>query len=182
MKKIIFCLILMVFGSKVSAQFSKERALYKAKEFVIKSILKSSEDIVEFEIDPLAASSSGELTSLAYSCKKKNIEGLILGFSGQFWNDNGVNYTGYTFRNLTKDEALKLLQKIDGALKEHKKFINDNIYDNNIYFDFEDLTFNISSNLNSGYHIRVFWNEYDAEWTNSAFNRTKKRFEKRMEK
>jgi hypothetical protein len=162
--------------------FSKEIALYKAKEYVIKSILQDSQDVVEFEIDPLAASSSGELTSLAYRCDKKNVEGLILGFFGGFWNDSGTRYLGYAFRNLSKDDALRLFEKIDAALNDHKKYMNNNVYENNIYFDFEDLTFNISSNLNSGYHIRVFWDEYDAEWTTIAFNRTKKRFEKKLDK
>ena len=89
---------------------------------------------------------------------------------------------GYAFRNLNKDDALRLFEKIDRAINDHKKYINNNIYENNIYFDFEDLTFNISSNLNSGYHIRVFWDEYDAEWTNLAFYRTKKRFVKKLDK
>jgi hypothetical protein len=55
----------------LAQEYSKEISLYKAKSFVIKEILNTSEEVVRFEIDPLAASTSGELTSLVYKCEAK---------------------------------------------------------------------------------------------------------------
>ncbi len=63
-------------------EFSKDIALYKAKEFVMMDVLGESTGIVKFEVDALAASNSGELTTLSYKCESKNKEGLVLGFYG----------------------------------------------------------------------------------------------------
>ena len=73
-------------GSFWAKEYSKEIALYKAKTFVLNDVLGISKDIVQFYIDPLAAASSGELTTLVYRCEAKNKEGLILGFYGNRWN------------------------------------------------------------------------------------------------
>ena len=43
-------------------EFSKEIALYNAKIFVLQQVLGVSSEVAKFEIDPLAAASSGELT------------------------------------------------------------------------------------------------------------------------
>ena len=67
-------------------EFSKDVALFKAKEFVMEKIIGVDTELTKFEIDPLAASSSGQLTSLVYSCKEKNLSGLVLGFYGDRWN------------------------------------------------------------------------------------------------
>ena len=61
-------------------EYSKELSLYKAKSYVISDILGNSNKVVKFEIDPLAATATGELTSLVYNCYELNKEGLILGF------------------------------------------------------------------------------------------------------
>ena len=37
-------------------------------------------DLLKFEIEALAASNSGELTSLVYKCEIQHKEGLVLGF------------------------------------------------------------------------------------------------------
>jgi hypothetical protein len=44
--------------------------------------LGSTNQVVPFEVIPLAAASSGELTTLLYKCDSKQKEGLILGFYG----------------------------------------------------------------------------------------------------
>lgn len=136
----------------------------------------ASEEIVQFEIDPLAASTSGELTSLVYSCKAKNIEGLILGFYGDFWNEPGVVYKGYAFKNLPKEKALKLLNKINETIVNQNTYLNEGKDNNNIYFQFDDIYILVYKNFEP--KIRVFWNDFDAEWSLIAFNRTKERFEK----
>ena len=75
--------------------FSKDVALYRAKAFVLNNILETNDNIVQFEMDPLAAASSGELTSLVYKSKQLDKEGLILGFFGNTWNSSGVIYQAY---------------------------------------------------------------------------------------
>ena len=80
MKKIIFFLFFpILLFSQVSTnkniwfakEFSKELAMYKAKTFLIKEVLDIKEDVSKFEIIPLAASTSGELTTLIY-CMSSN--------------------------------------------------------------------------------------------------------------
>ena len=81
-------------------EFSKDVALFRAKAFVLNNIIGTNDDVVEFEMDPLAAASSGELTSLVYKSKQLDKEGLILGFFGNTWNSSGVIYQAYAFKNL----------------------------------------------------------------------------------
>jgi len=47
-------------------EFSKDIAMYYSKKYLFKDILGTSEVIDEFEVIPLAAASSGELTTLLY--------------------------------------------------------------------------------------------------------------------
>ena len=85
-----FTLLFLLFVSTISfaqisgfwesKEFSKDVSLFKAKSFLIQDILKVSENSLEFEAEPLAAASSGELTTLLYRCESQNAEGLILGF------------------------------------------------------------------------------------------------------
>lgn len=160
----------------LSQEFSKEISLYKAKSFLIQEVLMTSDDIVHFEIDPLAASTSGELTSLVYSCKEKGQEGLILGFYGDFWNDNGTVYKGFAFKNLQKENALVLLRKLSEVLANENSYLSGDMDNNNVYIQFDDLYVLIYRNFEP--RIRVFWKDFDSEWSIAAFNRTKKRFEK----
>ena len=120
MKKIIFFLFFpILLFAQVSTnkniwfakEFSKELAMYKAKTFLIKEVLDIKEDVSKFEIIPLAASTSGELTTLIYKSSEK--EGLILGFFGDYWNDAGVVYQGYKFLNLNRNDATQFLKKIN---------------------------------------------------------------------
>lgn len=51
---------------------------------------------------------------------------------------------------------------------------------NNMFFQFDDMTFLVYKN--SVVKIRVFWNGFDSEWESTAFERTKKRFERHLNK
>ena len=101
MKKLLLILGMIVFTFSMNAQYrnkeySKSVALYKAKEFVMMEVIGVEEKKqVKFDIDPLAAATSGELTSLTYSCDEKNLKGFVLGFYGNYWNEAGVLYKGY---------------------------------------------------------------------------------------
>jgi len=160
-------------------EFSKEISLFKSKEFLYKNVLGSTEQIVPFEVIPLAAASSGELTTLLYKCETKNKEGIILGFYGDYWNEAGVLYQGYSFKNLEKDKAIEFLNKIVASIEENKKFLNENGDNNNIFFKYDDMDVLIWTNLGT-YSIRIFWQGFDSTWEKTAFERSKRRFEKKI--
>ena len=166
-------------GYWFSKEFSKDVALFNSKAFLFKEVLGVSESVAKFEVTPLAASSSGELTTLIYKSETKNKEGIILGFYGNYWNDKGVIYQGFSFKNLEKDKAIEFLNKIHSEIEANKKYLNTNDDNNNIYFSYDDLKVLIYAS-SQGYTIRLFWKEFDSTWENSAFEKSKKRFEKRL--
>ena len=164
-------------------EFSKEIALYNSKNFLFKTILGSTDQIEKFEIIPLAAASSGELTTLLYKSESKQKEGLILGFYGNYWNNAGVVYQGFAFKNFEKNEAIKFLTKIQDAIDDNRKYLQDENDNNNIYFKYDDIDVLIWSNYGSNsndYTIRLFWNGFDSSWEKLAFDRSKRRFEKKI--
>ncbi len=188
MKKLIFLFFTQFTFSQIAQnqnnvlfakEFSKEISLYKAKEFLIESVLGDSNSVVKFEIDPLAATSSGELTSLVYNCEKLGKKGLLLGFYGNYWNEAGAVYQGYGFKNLPVEKAIELLKKIEEVKLGNANYLFEDSDNNNIYFNFDDMTFLIYRS-SSETTIRVFWNSFDAEWQGIAFQRTKRRFEKKV--
>ena len=160
-------------------EFSKEISLFKSKQFLFKNVLGSTEQIVPFEVIPLAAASSGELTTLLYKCDTKQKEGLILGFYGDYWNEAGVLYQGYSFKNLEKEKAMEFLNKIVASIEENKKFLNESGDNNNIFFKYDDMDVLIWTNAGT-YSIRIFWQGFDSTWEKTAFERSKRRFEKKI--
>jgi len=164
-------------GLYAAKEFSKEESLYKAKAFVITQIIRAETESIKFEIDPLAATSSGELTSLVYSCESKNISGMILGFYGTRWSESGAVYQAYGFKNFTEKKARELLSKLDSQIDEHSKYVKDNSDNNNVFFKFDDIILLIYRD--GGIKIRAFWNDFDSEWQSLALGRTKRRFERR---
>jgi hypothetical protein len=160
-------------------EFSKDIALYHSKYFLFNSILGTSTDITQFEVIPLAASSSGELTTLLYKCDSKQKEGLVLGFYGDYWNAAGQVYQGYAFKNFDKNQAIEFLSKIQEAIDNNSKFLREDTDNNNIYFKYDDIDVLIWSYFQT-YTIRLFWNGFDSSWEKTAFDRSKKRFEKKI--
>ena len=181
--KIKFLLLIVLIHFDLSAQtggidgYDKEISLYRAKEFLMNKVLGVDSKVIKFEMDPLAPTSSGELTTLVYRCEEKNLSGLILGFYERRWNNEGVLFTGYSFKNLDRLQASLFLETIDNYLNEYSEYFRSDLDTNNIYFKFDDMTILIEGYV-TRYKIRIFWNEFDAEWTFNAFNRTKKKFEK----
>ncbi|MCZ8196977.1 MAG: hypothetical protein O9267_05185 [Flavobacterium sp.] len=160
-------------------EFSKEISLFKSKEFLFKSVLGSTAQVVPFEVIPLAAASSGELTTLLYKCDAKQKEGLILGFYGDYWNESGVLYQGYSFKNLEKDKAIEFLNKIETSIDTNNKFLKESSDNNNIFFKYDDMDVLIWTNAGV-YTIRIFWQGFDSTWEKTAFERSKRRFEKKI--
>ena len=159
-------------------EYSKDIALYQAKFFIINEILGSSLDYDKFIIDPLAASKSSEITSIFYEGKNK--KGLVLGFFDDFWvqDSRSGNFKGYSFKNIEYQKALKLLNKIESIIENEKKFLNADDNENNIYFNFDEMVFLIYREGPLRGRIRISWNNFDGEWENTSFRRTKRRFEK----
>jgi hypothetical protein len=159
-------------------EWSKDIALFRSKAFLFNDVLGTSTDVRKFSIIPLASAKSGELTSLIYKSEELNKEGLVLGFFGNYKNKAGVRYQGYSFKNLNKEKAVKFLNKIEEAMKNHKKFLKSDNDSNNIYFEFDDLKVLIYRDGN--FILRIFWNGFDSTWENTAFQRSKKRFLKNI--
>ena len=166
-------------GFYEAKEFSKDVSLFKSKAFLINDVLKTSGNPLQFEAIPLAAASSGELTTLLYKCETQNIEGLILGFYGNYWDkSSGVIHKGYAFKNLPKDKAYDLLDKIETEIEKNNKFLKKNNDNNNIVFEFDDLKVMIWT-ISGSYMIRVFWKGFDSTWEKTSFARSKRRFERK---
>ncbi|WP_025666528.1 hypothetical protein [Aquimarina megaterium] len=191
-KKLLLIVILLLGLKNLNAQieqvpgdfyeakeYSKAISLFRAKTFLFKNVLKTTETVLQFEAIPLAAASSGELTSLLYRCESKGKEGLILGFYGDYWNNAGVSYQGYGFKNLPKEKAIEFLNKIEKAIEKNKKFLRGNNNNNNIVFDFDDMNVLIWTTSGS-YRIRVYWNGFDSTWEETSYERSKRRFERKI--
>lgn len=166
-------------GIYFAKEFSKELALFKAKTFLIEEVLNTDSRIVKFESIPLAASNSGELTTLLYKVESLDEEGLILGFFGDYWNDSGVVYQGYGFKNLNKSQAIQLFDKIEKSVEENKKFLRENNDNNNIVFEFDDMKILIWTTLSS-YNLRIYWRGFDSSWEANSLEKSRKRFERKL--
>ena len=160
-------------------EFSKDVSLFKAKSFLIQNVLETSENPIQFEATPLAAASSGELTTLLYKCPSQDKEGLILGFYGDYWNDAGFTFQGYGFKNLTKEQAFEFLNKIEAHIDQNQKFLKSNNDNNNIIFEYDDLKIMIWT-TSAGYLMRIYWKGFDSTWEKTSYARTKNRFERKM--
>lgn len=152
--------------------WSKEISLYKAKAFVINNVLDTVNGVLKFQISPSAASNSGELTTLVYDCKQQNKSGLVLVFYGDYWNSAGVSYQGYSFKQMEKIKAIAVLERLAKTINENYKFLNEDKDDFNVTYKDGDMKFLIYNvNLNST-KIRVFWDDFDAEWDASSLYKT----------
>ena len=167
-----------VAGYWYAKEFSKEESLYKAKAFLFRDILGSKSEVTQFEVVPLAAASSGELTTLLYKCESEEKEGLVLGFFGNYWNETGVVYQGFAFKNFDKDAAAEFLDKIQDAIDSNLKFLRKSTDNNNIVFRYDDIDVLVWASTTS-YTIRLFWNGFDSSWERTAFERSKRRFERK---
>jgi hypothetical protein len=197
MKKILFILFATgtVYSQSLSKEYSKEIALYQAKFFISKTIIGDEPDYQKFIIDPLAGSKSSELSSIYYEIIGGEKKGLVFGFYDEFTqgssSSSGVDgsqqsttvYTNkeFAFKNIDYEDAIKLLDKIEQIIEDEKKFLNADDNENNIYFTFDDMIVIIYREGAFAGRIRIEWNGFDAEWENTAFRRTKRRFKKASE-
>lgn len=166
----------------MAKDYSKEVSLYRSKQFLFETVLHIDSEVLKYEIIPLAASSSGELTTLIYTCEKKKREGIVLCFYGDFWTPERVLYQGYAFKNLDAEKAMEFLAKLDAAVDSNTKYLRDDSESNNVAFTYDDIGVLVSTNNMGTIEIRLFWQGFDATWGRGAFERSKRRFEKRMTK
>jgi hypothetical protein len=148
-----------------------------AKKYLIKEVLNSSNETTSFEIDYISSAISGEVSTLAYNCREQKKGGVIFTFFGGFGNEYGTYYTGYAFRNLDKDSTLKLLNRLKNEITFVSEIQNK---DFNIYFSFSDMTFLLNKFTSSEFgsvRIKMFWREFEADWTRLAIEKSHKRIE-----
>lgn len=158
-------------------EYDKEFALYYGKYFLMTDVLgEPNSNYSKFELDPLTASNSREITTIYYNSPEKKSEGLVFGFFDEYWNRSGIGFRGYAFKALNKQEATQLINKIENIIDSERKFLNADDNVNNIYFKFKDMTVLVYRAGPLAGRIRIFWNGFDAEWENSKFNKTKRRF------
>ena len=158
-------------GFTLSDEFSESIALEKAQGFLLRDIIHSNENVIEFKLDRISSSMSGELTSFIYLCEEREVKGLILAFYGDYWNDSGDLYKGFVFKNIPDIKAKEFIAKISRTMEEQKEVLSkDN--DNNVSFKFDGLDVVISKDME--FKIRLFWNGFDSDWDHWAFSRTKR--------
>ena len=166
-------------GFFAAKEFNKEIALRLTKSHLVKNVIEPSKSITKFDVYPLAASNSGEITSVAYRCREANKEGLVLCFFNDSWNNAGVIYSGYAFKNLALPKAQELLNEIETAINKENIYISKDNDNNNICFAYEDMVL-IIYKIPAGIVIRIFWNGFDSEWNYSAFMKTQKSLAKKL--
>ena len=159
-------LLAQIITSNIDRPFNKKLAHYKAKEYLIDNVFAddntNNNETVEFSIDPISSSVSGDLISLVYDCDQKNKRGLLFGF---FSNYN------YNFKNIPQAKAKELFKKIEKEIEKNRSILRGS-KTLNYYFKFEDFTIIIYDD--DGLMLRVMWNDYDALWNFSAYRKAKK--------
>ena len=166
-------------NSLTNKYYSKLISLYKSKHFLFSDVLKTTDKVTKVEIIPLAAANSGELTTLLYKSEERSMEGLVLGFYNDYATDFNAARQAYAFKNLPKDKAMEFLSKISTAIDEYKSYLREDYDNNNIFFKYDDIEILVSRGTYE-MEIRIFWNGYDATWERTAFDRSKRRFERKM--
>lgn len=148
------------YSSKV---WSQDVTLNLAKLFLVQNIVSVSENEERLVAEAFSASNSGEITAVCYSGDSAKTHGLLLAFYGDYWNENGIVFKGFSFKNMDSNHSIKFLQKIVQVSEDHAKFMEKNFDINNMTFQFDDIT--IIMFVNGNTRLRLIWNGYDSEWS-----------------
>jgi hypothetical protein len=165
-------------ASLFARQWSSDLTLSMAKVYLVKNVVSIGETEEKLVIDGLSASSSGELTALCYSGDSSKTKGLLLAFYGNYWNDQGVTYQGYAFKNFNEINGIELLEKIVAISDRNQSFMVNSFDNNNIVFAFEDIVLIMC--INGPTKIRFLWEDFDSEWTIEETKKTLKRMKEFM--
>lgn len=162
--------------------YSKEISVQKGKKYLLEQVLKPDERTKKLEVYGLSAASSGDLTTLIYNATEDDDnQGLLLVFYGNYWNEAGVQFQGYDFLNFDTEKAIDFLSTIRANTELNKDYLRKGS-DSNIYFKYDDLTILATGNSVTFFDLRILWKDFDLKWEAGSFNRTVKRFEKRLVK
>lgn len=162
--------------------YSKEISVQKGKKYLLEQVLKPEERTKKLEVYGLSAASSGDLTTLIYNATEdEDNQGLLLVFYGNYWNESGVQFQGYDFLNFDTEKAIDFLSTIRANTELNKDYLRKGS-DSNIYFKYDDLTILATGNSVTLFDLRILWKDFDLKWEAGSFNRTVKRFEKRLAK
>jgi hypothetical protein len=161
--------------SLFARQWSKDLTLSMAKIYLVENVVSIGDIEERLVLDGLSAASSGELTAICYSGDSAKTNGLLLAFYGNYWNNQGVKYQGYAFRNFNAINGTEFLKKIIAISDRNQSYMERSFDNNNIVFTFEDIV--IIMCINGPTKIRVLWGDFDAEWTIEETKKTLKRFQ-----
>lgn len=180
----LFCSILLFSqtrqGDILSQERCKEITEYYCKQYIVEDILKvPDKQSIGVYIYAITAAKSGELTTVLYQCDEFNKKGLVIAF----WNDYSANsvtsYKGYGLYHLDFEQAGKLLNELESIVGSKNKILDEPI--GNLVYRSDELTFlfyNKQTEFGFKPVIRVWWNNFDSDWTISNLETTIKRFRK----
>ena len=173
---------LVIYGQNIITPlaFIKDESEYQAKEYIIKEILNTpNKEIIDLEVSTLIGAMSGELTTVIYNCESLQKKGLLFVFWSDQFDEFGLRYKGYAFRHFEYAEAKVLLSDLEMVLEQKKSilsFDNDNFSKNAVY-KWDDISFIFYKNDTFVNLVRVFWNNFDSEWSQANLKVTKRRFD-----
>jgi len=155
-----------------------EAAKYQSIKHLINKLGKEEDKVVTpIRIEALSSDNSGEITTLFYNCDKKHKAGLIIGFFNAALLESSTFQENSNFLILDSEQTKTLLQSIDRIGDKWDK--NDYYGNNSIYFSIDELTIFMDREKVT---MRLFWRDFDSDWSFTSFNRTKKRYEKYLRK
>ena len=157
-------------------EYSASRSIITGKKFIIDTVFGGADTKPKkIYIDALAGNSYSDLTTIYY--KSGVTEGLVIGLFAPVENEFGNRFWMYTYKNLDREDAISFFNIVDEIKDGEKKYLNDD-NNNNLYFKIRDLVFLL--NIQGGYKIKVFWDEYRADWDGSSFEKSRRRFERSL--
>jgi hypothetical protein len=163
----------------MSQERCKEITEYYCKQYIVDEILKIPDrQSIGVYIYAITAAKSGEITTVLYECPSLNKKGVVFAF----WNDysNGIlpSIKGYGFYNLELEDAKELFNHLESLMDKENKILTE--YTGNLAYKSNDLTFLFynSGDVLIANPIRVWYNTFDSNWTQSNLRTTIKRFRK----
>ena len=162
-------------NSVFTKQWSKDITLSMTKLYLVQNVVSVSNSEERLIVEGLSAATSGELTAVCYSGDSAKTVGIVLAFYGNYWNDQGVTYKGYAFKNMGETQAVNFLKKIIEVSDKNSSFMEGSMDNNNVVFKFDDMTLILY--VNGPAKLRLIWKDFDAEWSVYEARKTLKKFE-----
>lgn len=165
-----------------SRSFNKDLTQYMVKEYIVNELLDvKNQQAIDFGVDAVTSSGSGDLTSIIYSSKDQSKTGFIFGFWGSRFNEFNTKYQGYGFKQISIENAISLFTTLNFIYEGYNPKDDENYgMEPNIVYKYHDLTFILYpySNNSTPSYIRILWNGFDSVWSINNMKLTLKRIEK----